>query len=154
MSVEGPFGGARRGATAAPSAVGRIDGVRLYHRDVPNVLLLALIGGLFLVLLIPTRRLQQGGWPPRVLAAYLGSMILFGLLLAELRAPARLLVPIFIVAYIAPFVTVRTGLERMGLRNPRDGSDIRVERPPTKQVSGPSRDVDTGPAEEEESSSE
>jgi len=120
---------------------------------VPNLLLLALIGGLFLVLLIPARRLQQGGWPPRVVVAYLGSMILFGLLLAEIRAPARFLVPIFVVAYIAPFVTVRTGLERMGLRNPRAAPDIRVERPPTKHVSGPSRDVDTSPAEEDEPSS-
>lgn len=108
----------------------------------PNPALLALVGLLFLLLLAPTRRLQLAGWPSRALATYLGSMLLLGLLVAELRGPARFLVPILVIGYLAPFVTLRSGLDRLrGRGRPGGNHDVHVERPPVKSVSGPARDV-------------
>ena len=43
-------------------------------------------------------------------------MIVLGLLVAEVRGPARYLVPILVLAYIAPFITVRQGLDRIRTR--------------------------------------
>lgn len=112
----------------------------------PNPALLALVGLLFLLLLAPTRRLQLAGWPSRALATYVGSMLLLGLLVAELRGPARFLVPILVIGYLAPFVTLRSGLDRLRGRGWQGGGhDVHVERPPVKSVSGPARDV---PSEE------
>jgi hypothetical protein len=111
---------------------------RPYHRSVPNPALIALTLVLFVLLLAPTDRLRRASWPPRALGAYLIAMLLLGLLVAELPGPARFLVPILIVGYVAPFVTARAGIDRLrGIRRP----DVRVERPTVKQVQGPSRDV-------------
>ena len=74
------------------------------------VLLVAAIGGL---VLIPTRRLFLAGWPTTALTVYLVGMVVLGLLVAELRGPARFLIPIFVLAYIAPFVTARNGIARL-----------------------------------------
>jgi len=40
-------------------------------------------------------------------------MIALGLFVAELRGPARYLIPILVLAYIAPFITARDGIRRM-----------------------------------------
>jgi hypothetical protein len=105
---------------------------------VPSPVLLALSLVLFVLLLPPTDRLRRAGWPPRALGAYLIGMLLLGLLVAELPGPARFLVPILIVGYVAPFVTARAGIDR--LRRTRRPV-VTVERPIVKQVHGPSRDV-------------
>ena len=111
----------------------------------PNPALLALVGLLFVLLLAPTRRLQLAGWSSRALATYLGSMLLLGFLVAELRGPARFLVPILVIGYLAPFVTLRSGLDRLRGRGGQGSDpDVRVERPPVKSVSGPARDVRSG----------
>jgi hypothetical protein len=117
----------------------------------PGPAILALTGLLFLLFLIPTRRLQLAGWPARALGSYLGGMLLLGLVAAELRGPTRFLVPILVIGYIAPFVTLRSGIDRLlggGRRlhggSPRrkgGGPDVRVERPPMRSVSGAVRDV-------------
>jgi hypothetical protein len=110
----------------------------------PTPAILALTGILFLLFLIPTRRLQLAGWPARALGSYLGGMLLLGLVAAELRSPARFLVPILVIGYLAPFVTLRSGIERLrggGRRGKGGGPDVRVERPPMRSVSGPARDV-------------
>ncbi len=104
----------------------------------PSPALLALSLVLFVLLLPPTDRLRRAGWPPRALGAYLIAMLLLGLLVAELPGPARFLVPILIVGYLAPFVTARAGIDR--LRRARR-PDVSVEPPIVKQVHGPSRDV-------------
>ena len=104
----------------------------------PSPALLALALVLFLVLLAPTDRLRRAGWPPRALGAYLLTMLLLGLLVAELPGPARFLVPILVLGYLAPFVAARVGLDRF--RSPRQPT-ITVERPPIKHVEGPARDV-------------
>jgi hypothetical protein len=111
---------------------------------VPSPAILALTGLLFLLFLIPTRRLQLAGWPARALGSYLGGMLLLGLVAAELRGPTRFLVPILVIGYVAPFVTLRSGIERLlggGRRRKGGGPDVRVERPPMRSVSGPARDV-------------
>jgi len=110
----------------------------------PSPAILALAGLLFLLLLIPTRRLQLAGWPARALGSYLGGMLVLGLVAAELRGPTRFLVPILVIGYVAPFVTLRSGIERLlggGRRRKGGGRDVRVERPPMRSVSGPARDV-------------
>jgi len=105
---------------------------------VPSPALLALALVLFFVLLAPTDRLRRAGWPPRALGIYLVTMLLLGLLFAELPGPARFLVPILVVGYLAPFVAARVGLDRFrATRQPV----VTVERPPIKHVEGPARDV-------------
>jgi hypothetical protein len=110
----------------------------------PSPAILALTGLLFLLFLVPTRRLQLAGWPARALGSYLGGMLVLGLVAAELRGPTRFLVPILVIGYVAPFVTLRSGIERLlGGSRRRKGTrpEVRVERPPTRSVSGPARDV-------------
>jgi hypothetical protein len=110
----------------------------------PSPAILALTGLLFLLFLIPTRRLQLAGWPARALGSYLGGMLLLGLVAAELRGPTRFIVPILVIGYVAPFVTLRSGIERLlggGRRRKGGGPDVRVERPPMRSVSGPARNV-------------
>ncbi len=104
----------------------------------PSPALLALALVLFFVLLAPTDRLRRAGWPPRALGAYLVTMLLLGLFLAELPGPARFLVPILVLGYLAPFVAARVGLDRFrAARRPV----VTIERPPIKHVEGPARDV-------------
>jgi hypothetical protein len=104
----------------------------------PALLALALI--LFVVLLAPAGRLRRSGWPAQAAATYLVVMILLGLLVAELPGPARFLVPILVLAYLAPFVADRIGLDRWRSRR---RAVVTVEHPEIKQVHGPARDVDT-----------
>ena len=91
-----------------------------------------------LLVLIPTRRLFLGGWTTGPLAIYFLGMVTLGLLVAELRGPARYLVPILVVGYIAPFVTVREGLNR--IRDRLSGGSG-----PPPPVNGGPGDTPTGP---------
>ncbi|HEX9550618.1 MAG TPA: hypothetical protein VF971_05960 [Candidatus Limnocylindrales bacterium] len=104
-----------------------------------TVLLLGLVA---LLVLIPTRRLMLAGWSREALTAYYIGVWVLGAAVAVVRAPATFLVPIFIVAYIAPFVTLRDGINRL-LGRPRrpdgdavDGPD-QGERGPMKDVTPP-----------------
>jgi len=105
---------------------------------VPTPALLAIALGLFVLLLVPARRLQAAGWPPRALGGYMLGMLLIGLSFAVLPISARVLVPILVVGYLAPFVTARNGLDRLRRRG---RVSVAVERRPVKAVSGPARDV-------------
>ena len=74
----------------------------------PVLLLLALVAGL--LALLPVWRLRRAGWPPRTLFT---AWALYSLgILAGMRFPGAfsLLLPILIVAYLAPFVA---GPERL-----------------------------------------
>jgi len=102
----------------------------------PALLALALI--LVVLLLAPTERLRRAGWPPRALGGYLVAMVLLGLLSSELVAADRLLVPILVVGYLAPFVVARPVMDRL---RPYRRASVTVDRPPIKHVEGPSRDV-------------
>lgn len=97
---------------------------------------IALVGLVALLVLIPTRRLQLAGWRRESLTAYFLAVWLLGALVAAMPAPARFLVPILIVAYLAPFVTLRDGLDRL-LGRPRSGGGDVAEHPPIRDVTPP-----------------
>ena len=108
-----------------------------YHPGVsPVTLVIAVVVGL--VVLIPTRRLQLAGWNRDGLWTYFASVWLLGVVVAVLPAPARLLVPILLVAYLAPFLSVRAGLERLfGRPGPPPPVEPEPEKPPIKNVTPP-----------------
>jgi hypothetical protein len=99
-----------------------------------------LVGIVALLVLIPTRRLMIAGWKREALTTYYLAMVLLGLVVAVMRAPATFLVPILIVAYLAPFVTLRDGIDRL-LGRPRrpDGDTVDAPAPqrPMKDVTPP-----------------
>jgi hypothetical protein len=89
-----------------------------YHRAVSPLLLLALVGVLALVMVIPTRRLYLAGWSQQALLAYYVAMLTLAVAAAVVRGPARFLVPILIIGFLAPFVTLGPGLDRLLGRKP------------------------------------
>jgi len=99
-------------------------------------LTIALVGLVALLVLIPTRRLQLAGFRREWLTTYFLSLWLLGALVAAMPAPARFLVPILLVAYLAPFLTLRDGLDRL-LGRPRRGGGAVARRPPVKDVTPP-----------------
>ena len=116
----------------------------------PWLLALGLVLGL--LVLIPARRLQLAGVAPRTIG--LLALVLWSLaMLVAIRPGAtRVLVPILLVAYLAPFVAApdRVGrfLGRGGAgrgRGGRDGSSG-AGRPPIKNVTPPDADIPTDPA--------
>lgn len=86
--------------------------------------------------LVPVRRLHLAGWGAPRLTAYWATLIVLGLLVAEVRGPARLLVPLFLAVYIAPFVTFRAGIVRLagGDRSGVPVPGATAPRPPTRSV--------------------
>jgi hypothetical protein len=90
-----------------------------------------LVGIVALLVLIPTRRLMVAGWKRESLTAYFVAVWVLGAAVAVMRAPATFLVPILIVAYLAPFVTLRDGIDRL-LGRPRrpDGDPVDAPAPP------------------------
>ncbi len=101
----------------------------------PPPALLALVAVIALLALIPTRRLFLAGWSTRRLALYFLALVGLGVLVAELRAPARFLIPILVVVYVAPFVTAREGFARL-FRRPGGSTPI-VHGPGTRSLPGP-----------------
>jgi hypothetical protein len=76
---------------------------RAYHPRV-SWLALAVAALAFALALIPTRRLFLAGWRPAPLAAYLLVLMALAIGVVLFRAGIRVLVPILLVLYIAPFV--------------------------------------------------
>ena len=105
---------------------------------------LALVGLVALLVLIPTRRLQLAGWRRESLTTYFLAVWLMGVAVAAMPAPARFLIPLLLVAYLAPFVTLRDGLDRLlgrprvdrGKAGPADGGSADPRRP-MKDVTPP-----------------
>jgi len=95
--------------------------------EMPTLGFVLLIIAIALLAMIPTRRLFLAGWSTGALTAYFLIVVALGLFVAELRGPARYLIPILVVVYIAPFVTARDGIRRLRDRMsgvppaPRDG---------------------------------
>lgn len=92
--------GARRGPPTYDRPVG------LFLRILPFLLIALLV-------LIPTRRLFLAGWPRSYLLTYFVVVVGLGGIVAELEVAARYLVPILVIAYIAPFVTAGAGIARL-----------------------------------------
>jgi hypothetical protein len=100
---------------------------------VPPVLLaLALLLGL--LALVPTRRLARLGWSAGSLGAYFLALWLLALVAAVAGGPARLLVPLLLIAWVAPFVTWRDSLDRFrGRMHEGDERPIRNVTPPDER---------------------
>ena len=117
----------------------------------PALLLVGLVLG-FLIL-IPAWRLQLSGFAARTIGSY--AVVLWGLafLLAVRPAGTRLLVPILLVAYLAPFVVAPDRLARIVRRGrvagrPAGGTsdtDLGDGPPPIKNVTPPDGPSDPGP---------
>lgn len=101
----------------------------------PAPYLIALALGLGLVVLLPARRLQLAGLSGRVIGAY--TLFLWFLAFAVAFRPGvtRFLIPILIIAYIAPFVVGPERVEQV--RRIRRGRQD-PPRPPIKNVTPPS----------------
>lgn len=84
---------------------------RAYHRAM-TPLLLAIVLLATLLALVPVWRLRVAGWPPRSL--FLAWLLYAIGLFVVLRVPGmRLLVPILVLAYLAPFVAGPERLTRL-----------------------------------------
>ena len=95
-------------------------------------LLLAVGLALGLLVLLPARRLQLAGLSARAIGIYALCLWLFGFALAIRPVGARFLVPIVIVAYIAPFVASPDRVARVLRRRPPT-----LPPPPIKDVTPP-----------------
>jgi hypothetical protein len=98
----------------------------------PALLAVVLLTGL--LALVPTRRVQLAGWSQPVVGAYF-LCLWAGAVAIAVTPGARFLVPIVLVAYLAPFVTLRVGVDHL-LRRPGP-------RPP-RNVTPPDRGGDAG----------
>jgi hypothetical protein len=99
----------------------------------PWLLALALVLGL--LVLIPARRLQLSGLSGRAVGLYALALWLLGMVIAIRPMGMRILVPILIVAYIAPFIAGPDQVRRLLRRPPGDDP---IDRPPMKDVTPPS----------------
>ena len=106
----------------------------------PAPWLLALALGVGLLVLIPARRLQLSGVSGRAIGLYVLVLWLLAMLVAIRPVATRFLVPILLVAYLAPFVAGPDQVRRLLRRPPRPPSGTGrdgVERPPMKDVTPP-----------------
>ena len=94
----------------------------------PWLLALGLVLGL--LVLLPARRLQLAGLAPRTIWLLALTMWTLGMFVAIRPVAARVLVPILLIAYLAPFVTAP---DRMG-RIMRRGAAGSPSKPPIKNV--------------------
>ena len=109
----------------------------------PWLLALGLVLGL--LVLLPARRLQLAGLAPRTIGLLALTLWALAMFVAISPGGARILVPIVLLAYLAPFVAapdrVARVLRRGGGGKPGGG---RVgDRPPMKNVTPPDSDVPT-----------
>jgi len=97
---------------------------------------IAIAGLVAFLVLVPTRRLQRTGWTRQALTTYFVVIWLLGAAVALAPLPARIVVPILVLAYIAPFLTIRAGLRRLLGRSapPPPAEPI---RPTVKNVTPP-----------------
>lgn len=97
---------------------------------------IAIAGLVAFLVLAPTRRLHLSGWGREAVTTYFVSAWLLGMAVAVLPIPTRFLVPVLLVAYLAPFLTIRAGLGRLFGR-PEAPPPVEPKRPPMKDVTPP-----------------
>ena len=95
--------------------------------------LLALAIGLGLLILLPARRLQLAAWSGRSIGLYALGVWIVAFLVTIRPVATRLLIPILLVAYIAPFVAAPDRVAHL-LRRARRGDP---PPPPIKDVTPP-----------------
>ena len=113
----------------------------------PWLLALALVLGL--LVLIPARRLQLAGVPPRTIGLLALTLWALAMLVAISPGASRILIPILLVAYLAPFVAApdRVGrILRRGGGPGGPGGQPGGPRPPVKNVTPPDADDPAGSA--------
>lgn len=103
----------------------------------PALLAVGLVLGL--LVLLPARRLQLAGLRARTIGMY--ALVLWGLgfLLAIRPAATRFLIPILLIAYIAPFIVAPDRMARILRRGGR-----LPPTPPMKNVTPPDGGADGG----------
>ena len=79
----------------------------------PELTVILLVAAIFGLALLPTRRLFVSGWTSRPLGAYFAAMVGLGLLIALTRGRIGFLLPVLVLAYIAPFITARQGIRAL-----------------------------------------
>ena len=125
----------RTGAGRVPDDTPRA--ARPYHRRViPAPALLAVGLAVGLAVLLPARRLQLAGLSSRSVGGYALCLWLLGFAVALRPAGTRFLIPILLIAYLAPFVATPDRIARV-LRRGR-GAGPPVAPPPMKNVTPPS----------------
>jgi hypothetical protein len=72
----------------------------------PSLLAIILISAL--LALLPTRRLYHAGHSQRLLTIYFMAVWVVSIAVAWAPGATRLIVPILVVAWLAPFVTLRS----------------------------------------------
>jgi hypothetical protein len=107
----------------------------------PALLAIGLLLGL--VVLLPARRLQLAGISSRWIGIYATCLWALGFFLAIRPVAIRFLLPILLIAYLAPFV-VAPGRISSAIERRRRGGRGDPPPPPIKNVTPP--DGPTGPA--------
>ena len=122
---ERPTGSNNVPMDAVPSAADRgphdgLDSAAYHQRVLPGPALLAVAIALGLLVLLPGRRLQLAGFAARSIGLY--ALVLWGLafFLAVRPVAARFMVPILLVAYLAPFVVGPGRMARIGRASCRE----------------------------------
>ena len=106
----------------------------------PWLLALGLVLGL--LVLLPARRLQAAGFQPRTIGLVALGLWLLTMFVAIFPSGGRVLVPILVVAYLAPFIAAPDRMGRFLRRGGGPGGGRRDdERPPMKNVTPPETDV-------------
>jgi hypothetical protein len=107
----------------------------------PALLAIALVLGL--VVLLPARRLQLAGFRGRTIGAYAAFLWVLAFGLAVRPVAARFLIPILVIAYLAPFVVAparMAGIMARGRGRPAAPTTRPpTARPPMKDVTPPER---------------
>ena len=104
----------------------------------PGILLVALV--IALIVLIPARRLQLAGVASRTIGLYAFGLWALATLVAVRPGATRILIPILLVAYLAPFVAAPDAVARFlrrGRGGPGSGPAVGPDRPPIKNVTPP-----------------
>ncbi len=104
----------------------------------PWLLALGLVLGL--LVLLPARRLQLAGLPPRTIGMLALILWALGMLVAVSPGGARVLIPILLVAYLAPFVAAPDRVGRILRRGGGPGGRGGAAGPPIKNVTPPDPD--------------
>ena len=110
----------------------------------PALLAAGLVIGL--IILLPARRLQLAGFSGRAIAVYAICLWLLAFFMAVRPFAARFLIPILLVAYLAPFVVAPgrlSGIVSRGRGRGGPGAPGDPPKPQIKNVTPP--DQRTGP---------
>jgi hypothetical protein len=147
LAVDGVLTGARAaGCDARDDPRARAGGPLAYDPGMsPAVLLLVLVG--CLLALVPVWRLRVAGWPPGSLFTAWVVFAVAIILAGRFAGPLRFLLPILVLAYVAPFVAGPERLSRvLGGRRPPERTiiDVTPKPAPGRPDSG-GDDDDDGP---------